>query len=124
MTHRITFAMTDAMTRRHYRAAGVSLALTGKAMTAIECYSLGLRWMETKLRRDCAERGESFDALGREWAGRVGYVKRGPRLQVILGVVPDDVKPRASGAGFSGRSSGPEFAPDVDDIDPREFDSE
>lgn len=78
------------------------------------------------MRRVCANEGLDYDQLARDHIEEVGPVKRGGPLRTILGLdgkEPLPAKPKHA-PKWAGSSAADAFSPDVDEIDPREFDSE
>lgn len=123
--HRITVAVSARSARRVYAAQAAALALgeTDANPTALLMHAL--REEERRLRKICAERGLDYDELARQYMPHLGPVKRGTRLREILGITDDPLpRKRADAPGWAGADAGEYFAPDVDEIDGREFDSE
>lgn len=113
------------MLRRLYAAVAVADRLGLDRVTAVDCVALGVSISESRLRRECTERGLDYAAVAREHMPNLSPVKRGPRLRAILGVTEQpDPTPARDRPTWAGRDAGHAFAPDVDDIDGRDFDSD
>ena len=122
----VTIGLNLRNLRRLWASCAVSHALGEPNASPTTLLKIAINWEETRLRKLCAERGLSYDALAREFIPHLGPVKRGTKLRDILGVTdaPLPPVPKSQPSAWAGNEAGPEFAPDVDDIDPRAFDSE
>lgn len=119
------FSLSKRTIRRIYAVQGVAMGLGESDSNPTALLMVALRWEEQRLRKICAERGLNYDQLARENIPHLGPVKRGAKLREVLGVTGDPLPNKQHDtAEWAGRDAGDHFAPDVDDIDPREFDSE